>query len=83
MRDTRKYYWKFIIWLIVHVKYFIFAILISFLNFHFDSSLKIKYYNVIYPVNNIFLYNRKNGERSQVITYKMWSCLKKDWETLF
>lgn len=78
-------YWRFIIWLIARVKYFIFAILISLLNFQFDSSLKNQILYVIYPTNNIFLYKHQNGwrERSQVIIYKMRSCLEKDWETLF
>lgn len=80
-------YWRFIIWLIARVKYFIFAILISLLNFQFDSSLKNQILYVIYPTNNIFLYKHQNGERDlkllYIYIYIMRSCLEKDWETLF
>lgn len=80
-------YWRFIIWLIARVKYFIFAILISLLNFQFDSSLKNQILHVIYPTNNIFLYKHQNGERDlkllYIYIYIMRSCLEKDWETLF
>lgn len=62
-------YWRFIIWLIARVKYFIFAILISLLNFQFDSSLKNQILYVIYPTNNIFLYKHQNGERDLKLLY--------------
>lgn len=70
-------YWRFIIWLIARVKYFIFAILISLLNFQFDSSLKNQILYVIYPTNNIFLYKHQNGERDLKLLYIKWGHILK------